>query len=146
MMTRKLVSIRKIDYISPIEGADFIEMASVDGWTLVVKKGEFSVGDPCIYFEIDSFLPASDPRFAFLAKSGVKTDESGMERIRLKTMKLRGTISQGLALPLHQFEEVTGHEEEDLSDLLNVIKYERPEPKVANAAGNFPSYLRKTDE
>jgi RNA ligase (TIGR02306 family) len=100
---RKLVTIRKITAIHPIENADAIEAAMVDGWQVVIKKGEFSVGDFCIFFEIDSFLPASDERFSFLARNGTKTDENGVERIRLRSVKLRQTLSQGLALPIKLF-------------------------------------------
>lgn len=146
-MKRKLVTIRHINDLERIDGADMIESAIIDGWNVVVKKGEFEVGDPCLFFEIDSFLPADDPRFEFLKKGGTKKDEAGEERIRLKTVKLRKTLSQGLALPLSSFPEFDGNEvDTDLSDNIGVIKYERPEPQVANAAGNFPEYLQRTDE
>ena len=58
---RKLVTIRTIDGLEPIEGADVIEVAVIGGWKLVVKRGEFKVGDQCVYFEIDSFLPDGVP-------------------------------------------------------------------------------------
>lgn len=148
---RKLVTVRTIDNIEPIPNADMIEVATVDGWNVVVKKNQFNVGDPCVFFEVDAFLPANDPRFEFLRKSGVKTDESGQERIRLKTIKLRKQLSQGLVLPLEEFPEINfiekhDEESEDYSEVLNVIKYERPEPKSTNAARSFPEYLIKTDE
>lgn len=143
---RKLVTIRTVKDIQPIPNADAIECITVDGWELVSKKGEFNVGDQCVYFEIDSFLPAEDERFQFLLKTGTKKDESGKDRIRLRTVKLRGQISQGLALPLEMFPEINANPEEDLSSYLNVIKYERPEPKTANVAGSFPEWIKKTDE
>jgi hypothetical protein len=67
-MERKLASIREIKEIVPIEGADAIEVAVVDGWKVVTKKGEFKPGDLCVYFEIDSFLPIRE-EFEFLRKS-----------------------------------------------------------------------------
>lgn len=143
---RKLVTIRTVKDVQPIPNADAIECITVDGWELVAKKNEFGVGDKCVYFEIDSFLPADDERFQFLLKTGTKKDESGKERIRLRTVKLRGQISQGLALPLEMFPEIDANSEEDLSSYLNVIKYERPEPKAANVAGQFPEWIKKTDE
>lgn len=144
---RKLVTIRTIGNVAPIPGADMIVKCEVDGWTVVSKKGEFEPGDKCVFFEIDSFLPADDPRFEFLKKTGVKTDPSGAPRVRLKTVKLRKQLSQGLALPLDLFDELRGAtEDEDLSDRLNVIKYERPEPQQANAAKTRPDYFPKTDE
>ena len=144
---RKLASIRRIKDIQPIEGADVIERITIDGWHCVSKKGEFTVDDLAVYFEIDSFLPASDQRFEFLKKSGVKKDPAGTERIRVRTVRLRKQISQGIALPLNLFPElVDAVEGDDVTEQLNVIKYERPEPKCTNAAGNFPSFIPKTDE
>lgn len=102
---RKLVTIRKVNAVDPIENADAIEVATVDGWQVVIKKGEFIPGDYCVFFEIDSFLPANDERFAFLARNGTKKDENGVDRIRLRSVKLRGQISQGLALPVKQFRD-----------------------------------------
>lgn len=149
-MTRQLVTVRTIDNLLPIENADAIELAIIDGWQVVTKINEFAVGDPCVFFEIDSWLPAEDSRYEFLKKTGVKTGvktaTDGKERIRLKTIKLRKQLSQGLALPVSIFPEVVGKEGEDLSSLLDVIKWERPEPKNTNSAGNFPDCIRKTDE
>ena len=102
---RKLVTIRRIAAVDPIAGADAIEVATVDGWKLVVKKNEFAAGDPCVYFEIDSFLPETDPRYAFLMKSGVREFE-GQRGHKLRTIRLRGQISQGLALRLDAFPEI----------------------------------------
>ena len=68
---RKLASIQKISKLKPIEDADFIEVAEVLGWNLIVKKGEFKVGDLCIYFETDSLLPIRK-EYDFLAKNGIK--------------------------------------------------------------------------
>ena len=66
MTERKLATIRQISKLLPIPGADVIELAVVDGWQCIVKKGEFKVGDLGMYFEIDSFLPAENPAFKFL--------------------------------------------------------------------------------
>lgn len=86
---RKLAHVEKIASIQPIDGADRIEVATVLGWQVVVKKDEFKVGDLCIYIEIDSVLPEIED-FEFLRD----------KKFRIKTQKLRGQISQGLILPL----------------------------------------------
>lgn len=144
---RKLVTVRKVGNIRPIEGADAIVAATIDGWQVVTKKDEFQVGDSCVFFEIDSFLNAEDPRFEFLLKTGTKKAPDGKERIRLRSVKLRQTLSQGLALPLSLFPEVEQNPNlEDYSELLGVTKYERPEPKAPNAGGCFSPLLSKTDE
>ena len=67
-MPRKLASVRKVLEVIPIENADAIELARIDGWQCVVKKGEFKPGDLGMYFEIDSFLPI-EPQYEFLRKS-----------------------------------------------------------------------------
>lgn len=96
---RKLVSARVINAVDPIEGADAIEVVTVDGWKVVVKKGEFEVGDPCVYCEIDSFLPTGNPAWQFLVDKSPRTFE-GTVGHRLRTIKLRGQVSQGFVMPL----------------------------------------------
>lgn len=145
---RKLVTLETIRDITAIADADAIESATVRGWNLVVKKGEFEAGDRCLYFEIDSALPVADPRFAFLAPRGTKTLDSGTVVHRLKTAKLRGVYSQGLALPASQFPEILVAQETgaDLADLLGVTKYEPPLPAGLDIVAEFPTHLgRKTD-
>jgi RNA ligase (TIGR02306 family) len=148
-MERKLATIRKIAHITPIEGADAIEAVRIDGWVCVAKKGEFRVGDLCVYFEIDSLLPVR-PMFDFLAKQGTKKLEDGSEGYRLKTIKLRGQISQGLALPIHLFVEgwETRREGDDVTEVLGVKKWEPPIPAQLRGQikGLFPSFIRRTDQ
>ncbi|NJO64366.1 MAG: hypothetical protein HC836_41220 [Richelia sp. RM2_1_2] len=103
-MSRKLASIRKVVEIKPIERADTIEVAKVDGWECVVKKGDFKIGDLAVYFEEGSFLPI-EPRFEFLRKSCYKAFGE-IEGFRLRTIKLKGQISQGLLLRLDEFPEL----------------------------------------
>lgn len=153
-MERKLASIRQVSEISPIEGADLIEVATVDGWKLVTKKGEYKPGDLAIYCEIDSLLPIRE-EFEFLRKSSYKKLSDGTEGFRLKTIKLRGQISQGLLLPIsilpNQVVSSTSYGDligTDVTEVIGIVKYEPPIP--ANLAGKikgfFPSFIRKTDE
>lgn len=145
---RQIVSIKPITELNPIDGADAIECAIIDsGWPVVVKKNEFQVGDNCVYFEIDSFLPITDARFSFLEPRS--TIWQGKQGARIKTMKLRGQLSQGLALPLSDFPEfVDVADGVDLAELIGVEKWERPIPAqlAGNAKGNFPSFIQKTDQ
>jgi len=155
-MERKLASVQRILSIDPIEGADAIEKATVLGWQVVVKKGEFNVGDLAVYFEIDSFLPIAE-QFEFLRKSCFKVLE-GREGFRLKTIKLRKTLSQGLLLslsilPLKAIGTaleglLTYQEGDDVTDILDVIKWEPPVPAqlAGKVKGSFPSFIPKTDE
>lgn len=86
---RKLAHIEQIASLEPIENSDFLEKAVVLGWNCVVKKGEFKVNDKVIYIEVDSCLPEK-PEFEFMAKY----------KYRVKTIKLRGQVSQGMVLPI----------------------------------------------
>ena len=98
---RTLASIQKIKDITPIQGADRIELAHVLGWQCVVQKGKFRTGDPCVYFEVDSFLPIR-PEFEFLRSSSYRKSDLLGEGFRLKTMKFRGEISQGLVMTVSE--------------------------------------------
>lgn len=149
--TRKLVTIRKINSIITMEGYDQIALAMVDGWTTIIKKDEFKEGDLCLFFEIDSFLP-EDTRFSFLGKATAFDNKKGY---RLKTKKLKTYLSQGLALPLSMFPEITSSQQDfDYSKQLNVIKYDneqqeysqRPGLKAGKPRGSFPSQIPKTDQ
>jgi len=148
---RKLASLQIIDSLSPIKGADRIEIAQVLGWQVVVKKDEFKVGDKVIYLEVDSVLP--DKKWSEFLKDKNRPDKP----IRLKTIRLRGQISQGLVVPLSIVHEHGYHVNEefveyqvgfDWTERLGIVKYEPPVP--ASYGGNIlrarPSYVPKTDE
>jgi RNA ligase (TIGR02306 family) len=146
---RKLASIRVIDSIGPIDGADAIEVATVGGWKVVVKKGEFTVGDLAVYLEIDSWVPTE--LAPFLSKGKEPREFEGIKGERLRTVKLRGQLSQGLLLPL---EPTCANIESELFDgldvsfPLNIVKWEKPmNAQLAGMAkGNFPSLIPKTDQ
>lgn len=108
MFGKSLAHIEKIKELQPIEGADKIVLATVLDWNVIVKKDEFKVGDKCVYIEIDSIVPSPEPihdettgevtgfgkpeyeHFAFLEKRHWK----------IKSMKMRGVISQGIVFKL----------------------------------------------
>lgn len=149
---RTLASIQRITNLAPINGADKIEVANVLGWHVVVKKGEFQAGELCIYVEIDSLLPIRQ-EFSFLQSGGIRNmivDGKTVSGYRLKTIKLRGQISQGICFPLSILPQVDigQNEGNDVTELLGIIKYEIPVPAqlVGKMRGNFPGFLPKTDE
>ena len=149
-MERKLASIRIISDIQPIDGADKIELAIVDGWKVVVaKEVDHKVGNMVVYCEIDSYLPVRD-EFEFLRKSSYKKMSDGTEGFRLKTIRLRGQVSQGLILPLSavSYTNVDFEVGMDVTNLLGIVKYEPPIPAelAGKVKGLFPSFIRKTDE
>ena len=93
---RALAYVATIDEIVPIPGYDRVEHARIKGWWVVVKKDEFKVGDKAVYFEVDSKVPDTDERFAFLKN----------KRYRIKTQRMCKVYSQGLALPIDLFPEI----------------------------------------
>ena len=90
---RELAYVVLIDGIEPIPGYDRVETAIVGGWHIIVQKDQFKIGDPAIYFEIDSRVPKDKECFAFLEKRNYK----------IKTLKMCGTISQGLLMHASDF-------------------------------------------
>ena len=147
--TRKLATIEKILSISPIKNADSIVSARIRGWDVVVKLGEFNVGDTCLYIEVDSFLPVSDSRFEFLAKRGIQKDTNGFEGYLLKTANLRGVYSQGLALPVNLFPEVASLPVgSDVTEALGIVIWEPkiPDELLDSVVGYRPNWIPATDE
>jgi RNA ligase (TIGR02306 family) len=150
MTERKLATIRKIAAIEPIEGADAIEVAVVDGWKVVVKKGEFQVDTLAVYIEIDSWVPTE--LAPFLSKGKEPREFESVKGERLRTVKLRGQLSQGLLLPIPEDTiKGAGHliaEGLDVTDHFGILKWERPmNAQLAGMArGNFPALVPKTDQ
>jgi len=160
-MTRKLASIRRIADIQPIDGADAIEVATIDGWKVVVKKGEFTIGDLAVYIEIDSWVP--NELAPFLSKGHEPREYNDVKGERLRTVKLRGQVSQGLLLGLPQ-QGYTGVASDgtryyvdspmdvegfDVTEHYGIQKWEAPIPAQlqGQAAGMFPTGLiPKTDQ
>ena len=143
-MTRKMATVRVISDLRPIPDADAIETAVIDGWTVVVKKGEFQVGQKVIYLEIDSFVPHD--LAPFLSKGKEPREYNGVKGEKLKTVKLRKQLSQGLVLPL---EDKSLEEGTDLSELLGIQKWEAPiHPSLRGVAkGTFPTnFFSKSDQ
>ena len=140
---RKLVSIQSIKALDPIPDADRILVATVLGWKVVVRKDEFRVGEPCVFFEVDSLIPRK-PWNDFLANKN-KPDAP----IRLKTVRLKKQISQGLAMPLSICNEASSLKEgDDVTSLLGVTHYEPPIPVCLGGSvkGKMPGYVPHTDE
>ena len=163
---RKLATIREIKAIKPIDGADKIECAIVDGWECVIaQKDNFNIGDKIVYIEIDSIVPER-PEFEFLRD----------KKFRVRTIKLRKQISQGLVLPLSVLPKGSYNLDDDVTKILGIKKYD-PEGEqekrntgqttestknpfirllmrfnwfrrlfVKTKKGGFPSWIAKTDE
>jgi hypothetical protein len=137
---RKMATIQLVEEKNPIKGADRIELIRVLGWNLIAKKDEFKVGDKCVFFEIDSQLPVH-PIFEFMEK----------RKYRVKTLKMRGVISQGLALKTDILKEF-GEENpdklkvgKDVSDIIGVTKHDpegEKEKRIAEATKKHSKFVK----
>lgn len=121
---RKLAHIEKIEWKKPIEGADRIELVGVLGWQCIAKKDEFQIGDLCVYIEIDSIVDKFNPDFAFLEKRNYK----------IKTMKMKGVISQGIVFPLSLLDFTNKKYKigDDVTEVLKITQVEDELPKQTN--------------
>lgn len=121
MAERSLAHIEKIEWIRSIDGADRIELVGILGWQCVAGKGEFKVGDVCVYHEIDSRVPINKPVYAFMEKNDGK----------VKTRKFKGVLSQGLALSLDKFDiDLSKYKVgDDVTKLLGITKIQTDEEK-----------------
>lgn len=155
---RKLVTLRKVQEVLPIEGADKIELVKIDGWQCVSGKGNFIPGDLAIFFEIDSFVPVDNEIFSFLEPKAITwKDKRGA---RIKSMKLRGELSQGLLIPLDEAAASVGLPKDnfynrdlgefDFSEQFGVEKWEPdvyiPGANLSGKSNPFPYFIPKTDE
>lgn len=158
---RKLAHVEMISALSPIEGADKIEVATVLGWQCVVKKGEFNIGDKVVYIEVDSVVPDTE-QFDFLRD----------RKFRVRTIKLKGQISQGLVIPLldktlalgtdvtkslgiqeymtpterNEFNRQTANEKNKLKKFMMRYSWFRNIFLSRNQKDKFPYWVSKTDE
>lgn len=132
-----VASIQLVRDVRPHSNADALDLCTILGWQVVIKKGEFKTGDKCVYVEIDSILP-DKPEFEFLRN----------KNFRIKPIKLRGMESAGIVFPmsiLPQSEYIVG---QDVTELIDAKHYEKPIPAqlAGKIIGHRPSFIKKTDE
>lgn len=146
---RKMSWISKIDRVEKHPDADFLDICTIGGWQCITKNGEFEQGDVVIYISIDSWIPHYIA--PFLSKGKEPREYNGIKGERLKTIKLRGQLSQGLILPfslIREISDIIPNIGDDVSEILNITKWERPMPAClyGQAKGYFPPFIRKTDQ
>jgi RNA ligase (TIGR02306 family) len=153
-ITRKMASIQRVAEVKSIEGADLICAYKINGWWVVDQVGKYQVGDLTIYCEIDSWIPTKIA--PFLSKGKEPREYFGVKGERLRTVRLKGQLSQGLLLPYEtlavEFEGNTGigdwEEGDDVSEELDIQKWEAPvNAQLAGIMkGNWPHFIQKTDQ
>ena len=166
---RAMATVRRIAEIKPIEGADLIQAYRVDGWWVVDKKDQYRVGEPAVYLEVDSWVPHE--LAPFLSKGKEPRVFEGVPGERLRTVKLKGQLSQGLLLrpsdlveviPVYynasdrhalrvytDMEDFVEYQEgDDVSEVLGIKKWEPtlPAQLAGQVRGNFPPEIPKTDQ
>ena len=159
MSDRKLARLVVLDEVIAHPNADALDIATIGGWRVVAQKGLYVTGDIACYFEVDSWIPTEIA--PFLSKDKEPKVYEGVKGERLRTIKLRGEISQGLLIPVKELpatESFTAAYNEalalgqsddyDLTETLGILKWERPvNANLAGLAkGNFPQFLRKSDQ
>lgn len=149
--TRAMAWIAKIDSVTKHPDADALDICTIGGWQCVSKIGDFNSGDLAIYVSIDSWVPHHIA--PFLSKGKEPREYNSVKGERLRTVRLRGQISQGLLLPLSVLPHWLGYqyrapEGDDVSDWLGIQKWEAPVPAclAGSVRGNFPSYIPKTNQ
>lgn len=153
--SRALATVDVVSAVTNHPNADRLDVVQVRGWQCVTGRDQFKVGDAVVYCEIDSALPLFDDRFAFLGERKTRTIRVGSADRQvhpLKTIKLRGQLSQGLVFALSDFPELamrsTGT---DVTSLLNIVKYEPNAGKSGQRDRGFmvqyklPRFIPKTD-
>ena len=160
-MTRKLATIRKIEEIQPIPEADKICAYRVDDWWVVDTINKYQVNDLVIYCEVDSWIPTE--LAPFLSKGKEPREYNGVKGEKLRTVRLRKQLSQGLLLhpesinitfidsetyQPRQFHELNLEPGQDLTEMLGIQKWEAPiSAQMAGIMrGNFPMFIPKTDQ
>jgi RNA ligase (TIGR02306 family) len=146
---RQMATPRKIRDIQPIPGADQIEVLTIDGWKVVAKKELHQIGEMVIYLEVDSWVPNTIA--PFLSKGNEPKLFQGVPGERLRTVKLRGQISQGLVIPYSVLSPAQKDEMllgTSLDEVLGILKWERPVFEGSNPLikGPFPYFVPKTDQ
>ena len=150
---RKMAEIVRIDNVEIHPNADLLDICTVKGWKCVTKRDEFKPGDLAIYCSIDSWIPHT--LAPFLSKGQHPRVYDGIEGEKLRTVKLRGQISQGLILPRSTIPAADRFgmptvisEGDDVTATLGIVKYEPPVAAclAGISKGSFPSVVPKTDE
>uniref|UniRef100_A0AAT9TSL0 RNA ligase n=1 Tax=Pseudomonas phage JS TaxID=3015289 RepID=A0AAT9TSL0_9VIRU len=153
---RVLARVVRIDDVKTHPNADSLDLALVGGWQCVIKRGEYQAGDLAIYIEVDSMVPVDNPIFEFLRGRNM-VERDGKEYSRIKTMKLRKELSQGLIVPVHSAGSPEPKVDEDVTDRMGILKYVKPSEQAAINGGNkgdrtgtsklgFPNFFPKTDQ
>lgn len=140
-MSRKLAHVEQIEWIQPIERKDRIVLAGVLGWSVIVRKADYAVGQKCVFCEIDSVFPEK-PEFEFLRS----------KNFRIKTMKMGGVLSQGICFPMSILPPGNYNIGDDVTELLGITQYEgtmdkeqkeNEEAAKMKKAAKYPRFLMR---
>lgn len=120
-MSELKVEICRIKEVTKHPNADRLDLVTVKGWQCVTGKGQFSPDDLVVYIPIDSILPIDIETILFPPDSKIKLHKS-----RVKTIKIRGEISQGMVVPPAELGLASLSEGIDVTERLGITKWEPP--------------------
>lgn len=149
---RVMAWVTAISDVTKHPDADSLDICTVGGWQCITKLGEFKQGDLAVYCSIDSWIP--EPLAPFLTKGNKAKEYQNIVGNRLRTVKLRKQVSQGLLLPMSVLSQVCQgnvfqyQDGDDVTELLGIVKYDPPVPACLSGEveGMFPSFISKTDQ
>lgn len=145
---RHLARVVTIDGVHPAHNADRLEIASVGGWQVVVRRGEYSPGDRAVFTEIDAAVPVEDARFGITGPMAEQaTTVDGESRFVIRSVSLRGNLSQGMLFDITAFPDLADTPVgTDVTAALGIVKFQAELPDDSSFIGDFPSrFARKSD-
>lgn len=133
---KKIASIREITNIHPIVGSENFQRAIIDnGWSVVIEKDEYSVGQKVLYIQPGAWIPS---KLASVGQSGIY---NGVRGSQLQIIKKSGVYSEGFIIPLDKLQNI--NEDSNIDEIYNIQKWERPisEEFCGISKGVYPSYI-----
>lgn len=118
-MSSFAVHVLRLNDVTPHPNAERLELAVVGGYRVVVAKGQFNKNDLVAYLPEASVLPDT-----LIEDLGLTGRLAGSHKNRIKAVRLRGELSQGIVMPAHP----SWGEGDDVASLLGVEKYTPPIP------------------
>ncbi len=154
----EIVKIKEIvNHPNPkVERLELVRFENKDGilgWQVVVRKGEYKVGDLAIYTPIDSLLPEKLETYLFPLDSKIKLNKS-----RVRSIKIQQALSQGMIIPfndegIQKLYPTLSKKKfgENVTNLLEITKFEPPEQHISKgmkgriAKKNHPLFTKYLD-
>lgn len=139
MSSSLIVNVCEVKRVYPHKNADRLELAEIKGWQTVIGKGQYKAGDIVVFIPPDTLVPE-----ALADELGIRNYLGGKDKTRVKTVRLRGEMSFGLAVDVPDDRKwEVGY---NCASDMNIEKYEPPMRATAgDAAPEDALFTRYTD-